>query len=304
MTDEPSHHRTGIAPPESAQAIGRRAARIAHAYLVLPHAVPVIVVLATTAAFALIAVGTLPPPGALARLLGAMLGGQLAIGAVNEIVDAEIDARVKPSKPIPAGYVSIRGALVLAAVSLGAMVWLSAGFGFASLALCAGGTFVGIAYSLWFKRTLVAWLPYLVALPLLPIWVWTALTNFDARLLVLYPLGACAVFGVQLSQSLPDVAADRAAGIRNLTSLLGEQRAIAACWAATLTSALLAVVLAPRLTEDPFIAWIAAATVATLVALDVAAYRARPRLGVMACFPCIAASAAVMGIGWVLAVTR
>lgn len=280
----------------------RLAAKTAHAYLVLPHAVPVLVVLATTAGFAILARDGPPPAGELARLLLAMLGGQLAIGAVNEVVDAELDAVARPAKPIPAGYVSVRAALWLTGVSLAGMIWFAAGFGAASLALCVLGTGAGLAYDLWAKRSFFSWLPYLVALPLLPIWVWVALVGFEARLLLLYPLGAFAVVGVHLSQALPDAGSDRAAGIRSLSSLLGERRAILACWAATLSAPVLALGFAPGLAERPEAVWVAAGVVVGLVGLDAALYAARRTLGVAACFPCVAVSTAAMGLGWVLAV--
>jgi 4-hydroxybenzoate polyprenyltransferase len=55
-------------------------------------------------------------------LLLALEGAQVVIGTVNKLVDAEIDALVKPTKPIPAGLVTRRGADVLAFVALVGMV--------------------------------------------------------------------------------------------------------------------------------------------------------------------------------------
>ena len=130
---------------------------------------PVLVVMAATAAFALIAAGGWPGIGAMLRLLGAMLGAQLAIGAVNELADAELDAVAKPDKPIPAGLVSRRGAGIVTGCGVSMMATLSITFGIASFLLCAVGTLTGIVYSLWLKRTIWSWVPYLVALPLLPI---------------------------------------------------------------------------------------------------------------------------------------
>ena len=57
--------------------------QVSHAYLVLPHAAPIVVVLAATAAFALVAARGWPGWGDLLCLLGAMLGGQLAVVDVN-----------------------------------------------------------------------------------------------------------------------------------------------------------------------------------------------------------------------------
>jgi 4-hydroxybenzoate polyprenyltransferase len=296
----------GGAQPAGAAARRSRRRRILRAYVLLPHAVPVLVVIGGTAGFAVLSAGGLPPPGQFVRLLLAMLGGQLAIGAVNEVVDAELDAATKPWKPIPAGDVSPRGALLVAAGGLVAMVGCGAGFGPAALALLLLGTGAGLAYDLWFKRSPLSWLPYLVALPLLPLWVRTALVGFDARLLLLYPLGGLAVVGVHLAQALPDVAGDRAAGVRNLASLLGERRALLACWAAILSApvlALAALLLAPSLAERPTAVRVAALIVVALVGLDAVLYAVRPRLGVLACFPCVAVAAALMGLGWVFGVS-
>jgi 4-hydroxybenzoate polyprenyltransferase len=276
-------------------------AEVVRGYLLLPHAVPVTVVLAATAAFALVAAGGWPGAETMARLLGAMLGGQIAIGAVNELVDIELDRAGKPHKPIPAGLVTVRGAKNVVVVGLVAMVALSASFGVASLLLCALGTGCGLAYSLWFKRTIWSWVPYLVALPLLPIWVWTALDEVDPALLGIYPLGAGAVIAIQLAQSLPDVAGDRASGVRTLAVALGERNARLACWGAMALVAILAALLAPVLTDRPAIVLAASAMALALVGIDVLLWRRDPRLGIQAAFPCVAIATVALGVGWVAA---
>jgi 4-hydroxybenzoate polyprenyltransferase len=227
------------------------------------------------------------------------------VGAVNELVDADLDAATKPWKPIPAGLVSRRGAGLMALAGAGAMVGFGAGFGPLALALLLLGTGLGLVYDLWLKRTAFSWLPYVLALPLLPLWVWTALAGFEPRLLLLYPLGAPAVVGIHLAQALPDVAGDRAAGVRHPASLLGERRAIVACWAATLLApagALVALALAPSVAERPAVVIAAASLVLVLVLVDAWLYQRRPRLGVMACFPCVAVGTVALGLAWVVAV--
>lgn len=280
-------------------------ARIVRGYVLLPHAVPVLTVLAATAGFALLAVGGIPAGWSLGRLLLAMLGGQVLIGTVNELIDAELDAASKPWKPIPAGLVSRRGARLMAIGGGTLMVALGAGFGIAALGLLLLGTGLGVAYDLWFKRSAWSWLPYVLALPLLPVWVWTALDRFEPRLLLLYPLGAPAVVAVHLAQAVPDTVGDRAAGVRNLASLLGERWAIVACWTATSATAALAVAmatLAPGLVDRSSIVVGSAILAVGLVLMDAALYATRRRLGVMACFPCVASGTVAMGLGWVLAV--
>ena len=211
--------------------------------------------------FAVIAADGMPPRETLVQVVFAMLGGQIAVGVVNELVDAETDAGVKPWKPIPAGEVTIRGARILLAASLVVMAVAGSLLGWAALLLCAFGNGIGIAYSLWFKRTLLAWLPYLIALPLLPIWVFVAVDTFDSRLLVLYPLGPFAGIGVHLAQSLPDVEADRASGVRNLTSALGETRAFVLAHAFVGISVVLAGAAALLWIDVPGVVYVAAAVV-------------------------------------------
>jgi 4-hydroxybenzoate polyprenyltransferase len=277
---------------------------ILHGYLVLPHAVPIVVVMVATATFALIAAGGWPGTGTIVRLLGAMLGAQLAIGAMNEIVDADLDAIAKPDKPIPAGLVSRRGAGIVVVVGIVLMSALSLGFGVGSFLLCALGTGAGIAYSVWFKRTIWSWIPYLVALPLLPIWVWATLDTVRTGILAVYPIGVAAVVAVQIAQSFPDIEADRRTGVRTLAVALGATRARRVCWGAMILAVVLAVCLAPWLTDRPSLVWIAAPVPLALVALNSIVWRRHPQRGVMALFPCIAVGTAVLGAGWTAALVN
>jgi len=274
---------------------------IIRGYLVLPHAVPVIVVMTATAAFALIAAGGWPGLDPMTRLLGAMFGGQLAIGAVNELVDADLDAVAKPGKPIPSGLVSHHGARIVAIVGTGLMTILSATLGLAAFALCALGTGTGIAYNFWFKRTIWSWVPYLIALPLLPIWVWTTLSTVRPGMLAIYPIGAAAVIAVQIAQSLPDLEADAGSDVRTLAVALGPQRARRMCWGAMLGAAILATLLAPALTANAPLVWSAAVVAAALVGINALIWRRDSRAGALACFPCTAIAAVVLGIGWTAA---
>jgi 4-hydroxybenzoate polyprenyltransferase len=276
---------------------------VIRAYLVLPHAVPVIVVLAATAAFGVIAAGGWPGLGTMLRLLGAMLGAQLAIGAVNELADAELDAVAKPDKPIPAGLVTRRGAGLMAGCGASMMAVLSLTFGVASFLLCTLGTLVGIAYSIWFKRSIWSWVPYLIALPLLPIWVWTALDTLPAGLLAIYPIGAAAIIAVQIAQSLPDVTVDQETGVRTLAVVLGPDRARVVCWIALLVAVALAVVLAPSLTDRPEFVWLAGLIAIGLIGVNVAIWSKDARRGVLAAFPCVALSASILGLGWAAALS-
>jgi 4-hydroxybenzoate polyprenyltransferase len=274
-------------------------------YLMLPHLVPVLVVEVATAAFAVIAWRGLPPARLLLPLLLAMLGGQLAIGAINEIADLPLDAVGKPWKPIPSGAVSIAGARATAVTGLVLMVAFGLAFGLPAFALLALGTGLGIAYDLWFKRTAWSWLPYLLALPLLPAWVFVALGRPESRLLLLYPLGALATIGVHFAQALPDVTVDREAGLRTATSRLGGGATFVFAWLAALSAPILAWG-AVRWLDVPGSTGAlpaAVALAAVLFVIDLALLAIDRRAGVAACFPLVALSALGSGLAWTIAVT-
>jgi 4-hydroxybenzoate polyprenyltransferase len=275
-------------------------------YLLLPHLAPVLVVELATAAFAVIAWRGLPPPHLLGALLLAMLGGQLAIGATNELADFPYDAVGKPWKPLPSGDVSIRGARTVVVIGLITMVAFGSRSGPLPFALLALGTGLGIAYDLWFKRTVWSWLPYLLALPLLPIWVFAALGKPESRLLVLYPLGALATVGVHLAQALPDVTIDREAGLETVTSRMGETPIFVFAWLATLSAPALGWFAALWLGASQQLVPIAIASgvAVLLLAINVISIRADRRRGAIACFPLVATTTLGTGLAWTLMVVR
>lgn len=278
--------------------MAREARSVLLAYARLPHALPVIVVLATTAALSIVINRDAP----LARLLAlflAMLGAQLVIGIVNELVDLELDRSARPDKPLVSGLVTVRGATLLLAASIVLMLAPAATLGWQSLLLCLLGCGLGVAYSLWFKRTVFASIPYLFALPLLPIWVAVSLDAYDADWLALYPLGWSAIVGVQVAQSLPDIDSDRSAGIVSLTTLLGQRRSLWLCWAALAVSAM--VIGGSGWAGEP--GRIAAFTVIVLVAAHVVAAWRAPAAALRSAFPLAAGSTALLGIAWVAALS-
>ncbi len=274
------------------------------AYISLTHFTPLATVVAVTGLLAWLIGGASLAAGELGRMMLAMLGGQIVVGVVNELVDADNDRLTKPSKPMSVGLTSQRGAKAFGVAGFVLMVTAGVTLGAASFLILLAGTGIGVAYSLWFKRSPFAWLPYLIALPLLPVWVAVTLDRFEPSLLLLFPLGGLAVLGVQLAQSIPDIEADRAAGIDSLTTRLGEQPTLLLCWTSVLGSLLLAViaVVAGHGWQTPM--WLAGLMVMGLIAFDVVLYQWRPRTGVMAAFPCIAASTAILALAWVASIYR
>ncbi len=272
----------------------------------MPHVVPVLVVELAMMAFAVVAWGGFPPWRLLLPLVVAMLGGQLAIGALNELVDLPLDSVAKPWKPLPSGMVTIAGARTMVAVGLVMMTVFGLLIGVQAFTLLAVGTGLGLTYDLWLKRTPWSWLPYVLALPLLPIWVFTALGRPDPRLLFLYPLGALATVGVHFAQALPDTSRDRAAGLRTVTSLLGLWWTFALAWVAALSAPVLAWIFATRAAER----WAAdamgvvTAGAVGLMLVNVVLLAKDPRWGATVCFPFVAAVTLISGLVWTVGVAR
>ena len=280
--------------------------RTARGYLLLPHLLPILVVELATVVFASIAWAGFPPFDLLSRMFFAMLGGQLAIGAVNEIVDLPDDKVYKPEKPLVSGAVSLQGAKIITMLGIGLMIVFGASLGLVSLVLLALGTALGIIYDLWLKRTRWSWLPYLLALPLLPIWVFVTLGRANGALLLLYPLGALAAIGVHFAQALPDTASDRHAGLRTLTSRLGRVRTFALAWLAALTAPALAWVAAWRmgiLAHGGTILTAAAVTV-TLLALNLMLAAHDWRAACRVTFTLVALSTLASGVAWTAAAAQ
>lgn len=159
--------------------------------------------------------------GDAARLFAMVLCSQFGVGAFNDYCDAGLDALSKPGKPIPAGLVPHQGALAAAAVFVLLTLALAASFGAASLALGSLATVAGLLYDFPLKRTAFSWLPYVLGLPVLPLWAWSAVGVLPDAARWAYPVGALLALGLHLANALPDDAADRAAGTGGLVQLIG-----------------------------------------------------------------------------------
>ncbi len=187
-----------------------------------------------TAAAAGAAAAALHRPWATGHLAAALAGALFATAASNawnQAFDAEIDRENKPHRPIPAGRVSVRGALragdALALLGLGAGALASPSF-LACLAAGVLGTWIYSAPPLRTKRkTALALLT--IAIPrgyLVPVAGWSVVavpTQADP-----WALGLVAflfVLGAAATKDFADAAGDRAHGCETLPVRLGARRA-------------------------------------------------------------------------------
>jgi 4-hydroxybenzoate polyprenyltransferase len=242
------------------------------------------------------------------RLGASMTALQVAIGALNDIVDASADAGRKPGKPIPAGLVSVgQGrAMAIGGAALGLALAAPSGVALVALAVVVLG--IGAAYDLRAKGTPWSWLPFAVGIPLLPLYGWLgatgALPSWTGPFL---PMAVLAGAALAVANGRADIARDEAAGRSSIAAALGPGRS---WWVATglltVALAIALVSLAVRVGEAPLVA--ATAVVALvmlgigLVGAGVVLGRSRSAARLERAWELQAVGVAAVGLGWVLAV--
>ncbi len=266
------------------------------------HPFPIAAVLALTALVGLASTGGAPDASRFGLMLVAMLCSQLTIGWSNDYLDRGADAVYQPSKPLPSGRVSARLLLFATALALVSAVAAGSPLGGAPLVLLAAGTAGGLAYNLGLKATPLSWLPYVVALALLPPFVWKALDAFDSAFLWLYAFGLPLVIAAHVANTLPDLESDAVGGRGGITVVLGRGaalRLLAACLAAPPLAVLLTTAWLRY--DDALLAGVLA-VYALAVVLAALAYRGRRgRVSDVIAFRCVVAAAVVLAAGWLAA---
>jgi 4-hydroxybenzoate polyprenyltransferase len=175
-----------------------------------------------------------------------MLALQVAIGALNDEVDAPLDALEKPGKPIPAGLVARPTATRLAALAAVAGLLLSAPSGWGTVAVAAAGLALGFVYDLRLSRTGWSWLPLALALPLVPVHAWLGTTGgVPPGLAALVPVAVLAGAGLALANGLVDVERDTRAGRFGVVVAIGRRRAWSAHAGVMITVVTVAALVAP-----------------------------------------------------------
>jgi 4-hydroxybenzoate polyprenyltransferase len=169
-------------------------------------------------------------PWRIALTVAAVLGSQVATGALNDWADRERDARVQPGKPIPAGLVTPSSALRLSLAGLALQVVASLQLGPLPLALGLAAVASAVGYNLWLSRTPLSVVPYLVSFGLLPLWIAAGIGVELERVAVAPLLVGPFAAAAHLANTLRDYAADAAVGSRNLAQLLGPRRGLAVAW--------------------------------------------------------------------------
>lgn len=191
------------------------------------HPFPVAAVLALTTLVAVTSADWQPGEERLALLLAAMFSSQLAIGWSNDYIDRGSDARHQPWKPVPAGLVDARLLRVAVGMALAVSVACGAALGIAPLLLLVAGTGCGLGYNLGLKDSGLSGVPFVVALAILPPFVWVSLDVYRDEFLWLYALASPLALAAHIANTLPDLATDATAGRQGLTVKLGRGGSIA-----------------------------------------------------------------------------
>jgi 4-hydroxybenzoate polyprenyltransferase len=215
-----------MAEERQARLPGARQASLAVALLRASHPEPTAMV---TALAVTLAVATGHGGGGVTAVGAAVLAGQLSVGWHNDWVDAERDAAAgRPDKPIAAGDVSRRTLARCAVAAVLAAVPLSLQSGWRAALAHLAAVLVAWAYNARLKATVVSFVPYAVAFPLLVAFV--TLGSPKADWPPWWALAAAAMLGcgAHLVNAAPDLAEDLAAGIRGIPQLLGRARSVGA----------------------------------------------------------------------------
>ena len=267
------------------------------------HPFPTLLNVAATAGLAFVAAGS-PDASRFLRMLAVMLLIQSCIGIVNDIFDRELDAAAKPWKPLPSGAVPLAVARWLAWLTAVAAALIGVTLGPASLALAALGLACGLSYDAGLKRTPLSALPFMVAIPTLPAWVWVTLDEWEPVLWWILPLGALIGLSIHLANTLPDIDEDRAFGVRGLAHRLGREGSMVVAWCSFAAALALAAIVAPFAGGDARLYAAAVGFGAASLAASVGAYVVlRTDRALQFGFGALGAGAAVAAVGWLAAVT-
>lgn len=191
--------------------------------LLLTHPLPSLMYVVATLALAFIAAAShraVPSGFALARVAIAIACAEASIGALNDFRDRALDA-ARLDKPISRGWVTPRGAQILAVTSGAIALILFVSLGPVALALGVPILGLGYAYDLGLKGTPASAVLFALYFPLFPLLAWAVFGHWQPFLPWVVPLGAALGLALNVANALPDLEDDAAAGIRGLPHLLG-----------------------------------------------------------------------------------
>jgi 4-hydroxybenzoate polyprenyltransferase len=184
---------------------------------------------AVTAAASLLAVGVGHDPVGVVAVAAAVLASQLAVGWVNDWLDAARDAQVgRADKPVATGAISRRTVGLAGLIAAAATPPLALLSGRPAALAATAGLVSALLYDWPLKFTAFSVVPYMFSFAMLPTFVVLALPGSPAPPGWLVAAGALLGGGGHFANALPDLADDERTGVRGLPHRLGPVRSAAA----------------------------------------------------------------------------
>ncbi|HYN96042.1 MAG TPA: UbiA family prenyltransferase, partial [Pilimelia sp.] len=177
---------------------------------------------AVTAVAALLAVGVGLGPAGVVAVAAAVLSSQLAVGWVNDWLDAGRDAAAgRTDKPAATGAISRRAVGVAGLVAALATVPLAFASGAAAGVALTAALVSALLYDWPLKFTAASVLPYLFSFAALPAFVVLAAPGAPRPPAWLLAAGGLLGGGAHFANALPDLGDDARTGVRGLPHRLG-----------------------------------------------------------------------------------
>jgi heme o synthase len=231
---------------------------------------------AVTTVAALLAFGVGHDVAGIAAVAAAVLSSQLAVGWINDWLDAGRDAAVgRTDKPAATGAISPCTVAYAGLVAAAATVPLALLSGVPAGIAATVGLVSALLYDWPLKLTPISVLPYMVSFAALPAFVVLALPGAPVPPAWLLAAGALLGGGAHFANALPDLAEDARTGVRGLPQRLGAGGSRVAA-AVLLLAATLVLVFGPP--GPPTWAGIAAIAAAVVV-LPIGWYAGRAAAG-------------------------
>ena len=147
--------------------------------------------------------------------------GQLTVGWINDVVDADRDRAVgRQDKPIAAGWIDSGTVTFATACMTLVVIPLSIANGPAAGIAHLAAVLSAWLYNLSFKRTVLSWLPYAVSFGLLPAFLsYGGLgggMHGSPPTIAMTVLAALLGIGIHFLNALPDLVEDNQTGVRHL----------------------------------------------------------------------------------------
>jgi 4-hydroxybenzoate polyprenyltransferase len=201
---------------------------ILRGFFLLSHPGPVMCYMIAVAVFASFALWPYFSWSTLSLILIGHLATQLSISFLNDYCDRERDVLSKKFKPIVAGLVRPREALIATFVCMAVMV-VSLLWNPLALLISLLYLALGQGYNLGLKATPLSGLVFALFTPLVPLYAFVGAENFMPLIFYQIPVAALTGVAFNLANSLPDIKEDAASGARTLAVVLGERGSLIVC---------------------------------------------------------------------------